>query len=260
LRERWYPETRVGGFTLVDGTVAFYDRINSVLERDFVVLDLGCGRGSATEDPIPWRRRLQVFKGRCARVIGADVDPVGESNPLLDEFRLIEAGKLPMEDESVDLCIADAVLEHVADVDSFFSECARVLKVGGYLFIRTPNAFNYATIITRLIPNDFHTRVLRRVQPARREEDVFPTLYRCNTVRALRATLERHGFDAVVKTFEAEPAYLSFAALPYLLGVLHQRYAPQAVRRTIYAFAVKEGTPKSPRDPGHKLRREHTST
>jgi SAM-dependent methyltransferase len=239
LRERWYPEVRVGGFTLVDGTVAFYDRINSVLEPDFVVLDLGCGRGAAADDPLPWRRQLQIFKGRCARVIGADVDPVGTSNPLLDEFRLIEGGKLPLDDSCIDLCIADAVLEHVDDVERFFSECARVLKPGGYLFIRTPNAWNYASIATRLIPNDLHARVLGRVQPNRKEEDVFPTVYRCNSVRKLRAALTRHGFDVVVRTYEAEPAYLSFASVPYLLGVLHQRYAPQAIRRTLYAFALK---------------------
>jgi SAM-dependent methyltransferase len=237
--ERWYPEVGIGGFTHVDGTIAFYSRINSVLESGFVVLDLGCGRGAAREDPLPWRRELQTLRGKCARVIGADVDPASATNTSIDEFLLIEHGRLPLPDECVDLCVSDSVVEHVTDVELFFSECSRVLKPGGYLFVRTPNVWNYATIATRLIPNRFHTRVLRHVQPRRKVEDVFPTVYRCNTARKLRYMLDRHGLDCVVLTYESEPAYLSFSRLSYAMGVFHQRHAPRPIRRTLFAFGRK---------------------
>jgi SAM-dependent methyltransferase len=233
---RWYPEVGVGGFTHVDGTVAFYSRINSLLDPSSVVLDLGCGRGAAQDDPSRWRRELQIFRGKCARVVGADVDPAASTNPHLDEFVLIENGRVPLPDAQVDLCISDAVVEHVDDVSTFFSECARLVKPGGYLCLRTPNVWNYATVATRAIPNRLHTRVLHTVQPGRKEEDVFPTLYRCNSVRRLRATMSRAGFDSVVHTFESEPAYLSFSSVTYFLGVMHQRYAPPALRRTILAY------------------------
>jgi SAM-dependent methyltransferase len=237
--EHWYPEVSVGGFTHVDATVAFYARINSLLQPSSVVLDLGCGRGAAEDDPVPWRRDLQLLKGKCARVIGADVDPSAAENPWIDEFHLIERNRLPLPDASVNLCFADAVVEHLEDVDTFFSECARVLRPGGHLLVRTPNAWNYATVATRLIPNRFHARVLAHVQPTRKEEDVFPTVYRCNTARKLRGQLERHGMEAVVVPFESEPAYLSFSRGLYALGVLHQRYAPPFLRRTLMAFGTK---------------------
>jgi SAM-dependent methyltransferase len=233
---RWYPEVDVGGFTHVDGTVAFYSRINSVLQPSWVVLDLGCGRGAAQDDPSGWRRELQVLRGKCARVVGADLDPAASTNPYIDDFLLIENGRVALPDGHVDLCVSDAVVEHIDDVPAFFSECARLVKPGGYLCLRTPNVWNYATIATRAIPNRLHTRVLRTVQPGRKEEDVFPTLYRCNTVRRLRATMDRWGFDSVVHTFESEPAYLSFSSVAYFLGVMHQRYAPPAFRRTIMAY------------------------
>lgn len=236
---RWYPEVSVGGFTHVDATVAFYARINSVLDRSSVVLDVGCGRGAAVDDPVPWRRELQRLKGKCARVIGVDVDPAAAGNPWIDEFHLIEDSRLPLPDASVDLCFADAVVEHLEDVDAFFSECARVLRPGGRLLVRTPNAWNYATVATRLIPNRLHARVLARVQPNRKEEDVFPTVYRCNTARKLRRELERNGMDAVIVPFESEPAYLSFSRVLYTLGVFHQRYAPLHFRRTLMAFGTK---------------------
>jgi SAM-dependent methyltransferase len=232
--DRWYPERRFGGFTHVDGTVAFYTRVNGVLEPSSVVLDFGCGRGAATEDAVPWRRQLQTLRGKCARVIGADVDPAAATNPTIDEFHLIENGRAPLPDGSVDVCISDFVLEHVQDIDLFFSECARVLKPGGFLFIRTPNVWNYMGIASRLVPNRLHTRVLDRVQPDRKKEDVFPTVYRCNSVRKLRRALQAHGFEGVVQTHEPEPAYLSFSGF-----VFHQRHAPRPFRRMLFAFARK---------------------
>ena len=172
-------------------------------------------------------------------MIGADVDPAAATNPLIDEFSLIENGRLSLTDRSVDICVSNSVLEHVDDVELFLAECGRVLKTGGYLFIRTPNAWNYASIATRLIPNRLHKTVLARVQPDRKDEDIFPTLYRCNTRRKLRAGLEKHGFEAIVQTHESNPAYLSFSRLTYALGVFHQRYAPHAIRRTLHAYARK---------------------
>src|SRR5438093_943558 len=41
----YYPESRFGGFTGVDGTLAFYIRVNSLIDSSSVVLDVGCGRG-----------------------------------------------------------------------------------------------------------------------------------------------------------------------------------------------------------------------
>jgi SAM-dependent methyltransferase len=239
LVDRWYPERRYGGFTHVDGTVAFYARINSVLDSSSVVLDLGCGRGAAMDDALPWRRDLQVFRGKCARVIGADVDPGAATNPLIDEFHLIDTGRVPLPDGSIDVCVSDFVVEHVDDVDLFFAECARVLRTGGLLFVRTPNVWNYMGIASRLVPSRLHARVLNRIQADRKEKDVFPTLYRCNSVRKLRAALERHGFDAVVQTQEPEPAYVSFSGFLYALAVFHQRHAPRPFRRILLAFAQK---------------------
>lgn len=239
LVDSWYPEKRFGGFTHVDGTVALYSRVNAVIDETSVVLDMGCGRGAAFEDPVAWRRDLQIFRGRCARIIGADVDPSAATNPLIDEFHLIAGGRLPLADESIDVCYADFVVEHVGEVDTFFAECARVLKPGGHLFIRTPNVWSYMGIASRLIPDRFHARALGHLQPTRKREDVFPTIYRCNSRRKLRGALERQRLDCVVQTHEPEPSYLSSSRVFYALGVMYQRYAPRAIRRTLLAYARK---------------------
>ena len=80
FKETFYPETRFGGYTDIDGTVAFYHRVNSLLKPSDVVLDVGCGRGEYVDDPVAIRKGLRVLRGKVAKVIGLDVDPAAQTN------------------------------------------------------------------------------------------------------------------------------------------------------------------------------------
>jgi SAM-dependent methyltransferase len=237
LIDHHYPEHRFGGFTDVDGTIVFYTRIRALLQSRDVVLDIGCGRGSGGEDPVLTRRELRLLRGRCGRVIGIDIDPVGRANPTVDEFRLISSTNWPVENESIDLAFADFVLEHIAEPDHFFAECRRVVKLGGYLCIRTSNVLSYFGLASILVPNKRHREVLKAVQPERRPEDVFPTVYRANTERRLRRLLSRYGFEAAVYGYEAEPSYVPPSrSILYRLAVWHARYAPRRFKVGLFAF------------------------
>lgn len=237
---RWYPEARFGGFTDCDGTLAFYGRVRALLPADGIVADVGCGRGAHRDDPIAWRREVRVLRGRAKHVVGIDVDPAAAENPFLDEFRMMDSsGRFPLEDESIDLVVSDFVVEHVRDPDLFFAECWRVLRPGGHLAIRTSNARGYVALLARLIPNRRHATVVERAQEARKAADVFPTVYACNTTGRLRRALARAGFDGVVYGYEAEPRYFAFSRILYALAVLHQRFAPPALRVSLLAYARK---------------------
>jgi ubiquinone/menaquinone biosynthesis C-methylase UbiE len=237
--ERHYPECRFGGFTRIDGTIAFFSRVNSLLQPDFTVLDIGCGRGEYIEDRCSYRRNLRILRGKVSRVIGVDVEEAGQENQCIDEFRQIEDTRWPVDDESVDLACCDHVLEHIPDPDAFFGECRRVTKPGGFICIRAPNVRSYFGVMSRLVHNRMHATVLKKVQEGRKEEDVFPTLYRCNTRRSLRRMLERHGFDACVIGWESEPAYLSFNGFAYWLGAVHAKLAPQSLNLSLFGFGRK---------------------
>jgi SAM-dependent methyltransferase len=235
--ESFYPESYFGGFTQADGTVAFYSRVNVLIEPSFVLVDFGCGRGQHAEDAVSIRRRLQCFKGRVAKVIGLDVDSAGQTNPTIDEFRKLAPDQdWPVADKSANLVLCDSVLEHLAAPEFFFKQARRVLVEGGYLCIRTTNVLSYVGIGSRLVPNRLHSALLSRLQGSRKEEDVFPTLYRCNTIRSIRRQMRAHGFRAAVYGHTHEPNYLRFSKLAYALGVLHQRWAPGAWGLTIFAF------------------------
>lgn len=246
---RFYPESQYGGFTDCDGTLRFFLRVNALLAPSDVVLDVGCGRGAQQDDPVPIRRGLRILKGKCARVIGLDVDEAARGNPNLDDFHLIQGPRWPLADASVDLCLCSSVVEHVEDPEQLFAESARVLRPGGYLCIRTPNALSYTGLLSRLIPGRCHAAVLEKVQPGRESRDVFPTFYRCNTRRRLRKMLTRYGFDHCVYGYEAEPGYLGFCSFCYFLGVLHQKLMPQVFKPTLFAFARKRADPGQQAQP-----------
>lgn len=236
--ENFFPEIEFGGFSKIDGTLSFYARVNALIERSSVVLDVGCGIGSYHDDPVLFRRNLRILKGKGKKVIGIDVDPTAKDNPCIDEFRSIEGNVWPIDDASVDLVLCDNVLEHIQNPETFFTQASRVTRKSGYICIRTPNAWNYVAIFSRLIPNKYHAKVTAVVKGG--EKEVFPTLYRCNTIHKVRVLLKRHGFQkAVVYGYEAEPSYLSFAKITYWLGVLHQKFAPESLKTTVVAFGQK---------------------
>lgn len=236
LKEIFYPESKFGGFTDIDGTIVFYQRVNSLLEKHFVLLDVGCGRGAYGEDTILIKKNLRIFKTKVKKVIGIDIDKAAEKNPFLDEFILIDENKWSLDNDSIDIILCDSVLEHIKEPNIFFSEAKRVLKNGGYLCIRTPNSFNYITIISRLIPNKYHAGVIKKIQKGREEEDVFPTCYNCNSIGRIIRMMNRFGFDHVVYGYEAEPSYLSFSKIIYWFGVIHQKFSPNILKPAIFAF------------------------
>jgi SAM-dependent methyltransferase len=236
-KEQFYAETTFGSFTDTDETVAFYLRVNALLQPSFTVVNFGCGRGIHLEDPVQFRRDLSWLKGKASAVIGVDVDEAGRSNPSIDEFRLLEAGRpWPIADRSVHMIVCDYVMEHLPDPCAFIQEASRVLVSGGYVCIRTTNALSYVGIISRILPSRYHKEVLSKIQPERKEEDVFPTLHRCNTVWALRHLLASAHFRSAVYGYDSEPRYLNIAKIAYAFGVAHQKLAPGCLKVTIFAF------------------------
>jgi SAM-dependent methyltransferase len=241
FKNDFYPESKFGGFSNIDGTIAFYSRVNALLDSCTIVLDVGCGKGIYSDDPVILRRNLRNLKGKAKEVIGIDVDPAAKNNPCIDKFFLLESGLWPVDDESIDLVVCDNVLEHIEHPDPFFKEVSRVTRRGGILCIRTPNSLNYIALISRLIPNKYHSQITSVVQDSRKEEDVFPAFYRCNSINKIRSLLSKNGFsDHVVYGYEAEPSYLSFSRFAYWLGVLHQKLAPNIFKATVVAFGKKE--------------------
>lgn len=172
-----------------DSLIPFLGVANLLAGQARTVVEVGCGRGGQVDERVG--RAPQDLRGAGRTVVGIDVDPAGEQNPIVDEFRLIDAsGRWPLPDGWADLAVSDYVLEHVADPPAFVAELTRVLRPGGALVARTISRHSILSIAARAVPNAQHPRVLARLQPGRQARDVFPTEYRMNTERALHELLD----------------------------------------------------------------------
>lgn len=98
------------------------DFILSCAPEDKVIVDLGAGNPAVT-DGISCKKRLKI-----------DIDPTTEPDICHDLTKGI-----PLSDNSVDICVASEILEHIYNSKNFISEVARVLKSDGCLILSCPN-------------------------------------------------------------------------------------------------------------------------
>ncbi|GAB3330219.1 hypothetical protein GCM10027429_07150 [Marivirga atlantica] len=103
------------------------DVTNNYLKNKMKVLDYGCGN-------TPYK---PLFLKKDIEYIGVDI----ESNKKADLH--IRNGKIPLNDNSIDIIISTQVLEHVEFVEEYLEECNRVLKSGGKLLLSTHGHWKY---------------------------------------------------------------------------------------------------------------------
>lgn len=211
LLKRFYPDARC------DGTEAFYGWVDEALTPQSHLLNLGAGP--------PTLQKRRILRGRVARVVGADVDPLVLQNPEVDESHLVVGGRLPFGDATFDVAVSDFVFEHVEAPGPFLAEARRVLRPGGSLFFRTPNRAGYVATIARLTPHWFHRAVANRARGLPEgTHDPWPTFYRMNRRRELEPLARGAGFARLdLRYFEPEPSYLMFNSAAFMLGVAFER-------------------------------------
>ena len=96
----------------------FYGNKISLSEGEKQFLDLGCGD----------QHLRKSVEDRNMNYLGLDITDVN-----------FEFDKLPFQNNSIDIIVSLAVIEHIANPDNFLSEIFRVLKPGGIVYISTPN-------------------------------------------------------------------------------------------------------------------------
>ena len=229
----------IGGYSPNDGTIDFYTRVNLLVGPRSKVLDLGAGRGAWFEDDQnTFRKSTRLLRGKVAEVIAVDVDDGVLLNRTCDISLISKDGTIPVSSETIDVVIADYVLEHIAEVDQFFSEVDRVLKIGGFFCARTPHRFNYVSLIANAIPDSYHARLVGIAQKDRRAKDVFPTYYRLNTLSRLRAVFSNYEDHSYI--LRADPAYFFGNPGLFYLQSMFNRLAPSVISGNIFVFKRKQ--------------------
>ena len=238
----YYPEANISGYTSVDGTVEFYNRINSLVSDSMTVLDFGAGRAAWYEDDsCSYRKKIRTIKGKVKKVIGCDVDRAIFDNNSVDERIKIAFGEsLPFEDDAFELIISDYTFEHIANPTYVAKEFRRILKKGGWLCARTPNKFSYVSLITRIVNNSRHARILKYAQPERKEVDVFPTAFKLNSMNDISKYFDKNHFDNFTYRYEAEPSYHFNNKYLFPMFLLANKLIPPVMKVNLFIFMKKK--------------------
>ncbi|WP_087207244.1 methyltransferase domain-containing protein [Yoonia vestfoldensis] len=144
-----------------------------------------------------------------------------------------------MPDQSIDIILCDHVLEHVAAPAEFVREIARVLKPGGWLCARTPAKWGYIGIGARLVPNALHVAFLKKLQPNRKAEDVFPTVYGMNTMAALGHYFDKSEWKNCTYGFNGVPGYHGNNAVLFRLIQFWGWLMPRSLSAKFHIFIQK---------------------
>ncbi len=219
------------------------------------LLDAGCGRY------LEFSKEL----ADSVQVVGIDLETKLETHNQRSPFGVRgDLDHLPFPSNSFDLVISRSVIEHLANPSLVFREFQRVLKPGGRVILSTPNKWDYVSIVAMLTPYRWH-RVLASKTLQVDEDDVFPTLYRANTLTKLGAELRAAGFvENELKAINHYPAYLMFSPLLFRLGILYERmielHALRFLRGTLLAVFEKPPVDGAERNNGKTNSRAEETT
>lgn len=157
-------------------------------------LDAGCGHSLIPRWLRDSERIEQEFLDSAGLIVGADVDM-----PSLAAHSRIQRIACPLENlafskDTFDFITCNMVAEHLPEPSKVFAEFLRVLRPQGVVILLTPNLHHWANIVSLLTPLWFHREVSKRLW-SQQPEDVFPTLYRCNTRSKMLRLLRDAGFS-----------------------------------------------------------------
>jgi ubiquinone/menaquinone biosynthesis C-methylase UbiE len=213
------------------------------------VLDAGCGR---------YLKFSKELSG-IANVVGIDLESTLDTANRSFPFGIRgDLSALPFPDHSFDMVISRSVVEHLSDPPRVFGEFCRVLRRGGKVVIITPNKYDYVSLIAAMTPYRLHRALVSWIFQVS-EDDVFPTLYRANTISSIRSALNSAGLvEMELDTINHYPAYLMFSPLLFRLGVVYERLTSlrpfRSLRGSILCVFQKPGKAEPAGDSGMRQR------
>ena len=135
------PQDNLGGKFMLKSMNSGHEKLASWarsyldIDKDDIVLDLGCGGG----------RNIEYFLTKARVVYGLDHSKASVDMARKINKKAIEAGrcqiiegeinKLPFDDESLDIVTAFETIYFWKDLEGVFKEIYRVLKLGGQFLI-----------------------------------------------------------------------------------------------------------------------------
>ena len=210
-----------GKFSINDGTLDFYLRVRTIINKKKIVLDLGAGKGVwfQNKNNIELIQSIQYLKPHVKKLYGADMDPIILRNKSTDENLLIKNNIIPLKNSSIDIIICDWVFEHIQYPKIFYKEINRVLKRNGTLCLRTPHKFSYMSLISNLLEGSIiKDWLLKKTQPGRKK--YFRSFYKINTQHKINKVFKNYSNNTFI--IKPDPGYYFNSKIVYiLLQIVH---------------------------------------
>jgi len=168
--------------------------------------------------------------------VGCDIDTEAmRKHRTLGGLVAANLERLPFKNESLSLITCNMVVEHLDRPHVVFTEFARVLKDGGRVVVHTPNIYSYFVLGSRFVPRRLKLKLAQALD-SRVPDEVFPTLYRANTVKKLRAMMAQVGLREERCRMLASEAV--FATTHPLLAAVELLYIRLTLRSTFKSLRV----------------------
>lgn len=160
--------------------------------------------------------------------------------------------KLPLDDETFDVVLANQVIEHLHRTDTFIKEIWRILKHGGYAVLATPNLASFHNLIFLLLgfqpPTACVSNEMKVSLNLSLREDSRPTgadypansHLRIFTGAGIRKLLQYHGFEVEqIKGIGWYPFAGKFARFMTRIDGRHGAYLVVKVRKVSHTLKTK---------------------
>lgn len=179
-QERWVDRYYDRSQGWVDGTTQFHELCRANIPGGAGICEIGPGPSNQTSR----------FLATIGELHGVDIDDAILTNNVLASAHVVTSDRFPFDDESMDACVSDYVIEHVENPDRHLREVSRILKWGGIYIFRAPNRYHYVSLVARHTPHWFHELVSNKLRNL--DEDAhapYPTYHRLNSQRQIVAVL-----------------------------------------------------------------------
>lgn len=170
-----------------EALAAAVERAEAASPGAVAALDAGCGKTSS----------LRRFRGRIARLVGADIHAPVAPVPYLDEFAIVDlcGPSDAFAEGSFDIALSTFTLEHFADPAAALANLHAWVRPGGTLVATTVNRRHPFVNAYLSLPTSLRARVQPWVKAT--AADAHPLVGACNDPAVIRASIEAAGFTDV---------------------------------------------------------------
>lgn len=210
------------------------------LKQNLTIYDVGGGKR-------PYITPEQK-KDLNAKIIGLDIDREElDKAPEGSYDRTICADIAQFEgDGDADLLICQAVLEHVADVETAFSTISSILKPGGLALIFVPSKNAVFARLNIVLPQKLKKTLLYTIFPKTIQSQGFPSYYNKCTPKEFKQLARDNDLSVMEEHYYYMSNYFSFffpAYFAWRLWILlfHKAFQEQAAET--FSFVLKKNDP-----------------